>query len=60
MNNERGNGRHNLNRVKTLIFRVTEEEYENFAAEARRRHMAKSELFRYLLTRYFFDDALKR
>jgi len=47
-------------RVKTLIFRVTEVEYAQYAAEARKRHMAKSELFRYLLTRYFFDDRGKK
>jgi len=43
-------------RIKTVIFRITEAQYALFSREARKRHMAKSELFRYLLARYFFDD----
>jgi hypothetical protein len=43
-------------RAKTLIFRVSKPEYEHFSQEARKRHMDKAELFRYLLARYFFDD----
>jgi hypothetical protein len=49
----------NHKRAKTLIFRVTMPEYDHFSIEARKRHMAKAELFRYLLVRYFVDDKKK-
>jgi hypothetical protein len=47
-------------RAKTLIFRVSQVEYEHFGGEALKRHMAKAELFRYLLARYFVDDHRKK
>jgi hypothetical protein len=43
-------------RDKTLIFRVSQAEYDQFSKEAKRRHMEKAELLRYLLARYFVDD----
>jgi hypothetical protein len=43
-------------RLKTLIFRVSKPEYDHFSQEAKKRHMDKAELFRYLLARYFIDD----
>jgi hypothetical protein len=35
-------------RTKVLLFRVTAQEYERFSTEAKKRHMQKGELFRYL------------
>jgi hypothetical protein len=43
-------------RDNTLIFRVSKAEYDQFSAEAKKRHMEKAELLRYLLARYFVDD----
>jgi len=40
-------------RTKTLLFRVTANEYEQFCIEAKKRHMQKGELFRYLTARFF-------
>lgn len=39
-----------------MIFRASQVEFDHFSAEAAKRHMAKAELFRYLLARYFVDD----
>jgi hypothetical protein len=39
-------------RTKTLLFRVSPNEYEQFCLEAKKRHMQKGELFRYLTTRF--------
>ena len=44
-----------LKREKTLIFRVSKEEFGLFSDEATRRQMEKAELFRYLINRYFKD-----
>jgi len=46
-------------RDRTLIFRVSESEYQQFSEEAKKRHMEKAELLRYLLARYFVDDGRK-
>jgi hypothetical protein len=43
-------------RDKNLLFRVSKAEYEQFSDEAKKRHMEKAELFRYLTARYFVDD----
>lgn len=43
-----------LKRDKTLIFRVSKEEFDRFSKEAKQRQMEKAELFRYLMNRYFF------
>jgi hypothetical protein len=40
-------------RTKVLLFRVTAQEYERFSNEAKKRHMQKGELFRYLSARFF-------
>ena len=40
-------------RTKVLLFRVTSQEYDRFSTEAKKRHMQKGELFRYLSARFF-------